>query len=82
MFNHVPTAARSLTLSMARAVRDGAKYRIELGGRVGDNMFADCIHDMANELSGAIHDSTGMCVPASTLRPLLWRAARVGEMYA
>lgn len=82
MFNHIPRPALALTLAAARTVRKGAKVRTAVGGRVGDDMFVYCIHDMADDLSLDIFEATYMRVSPSTLRPLLWRAARVGEKYA
>jgi len=82
MFAHIPRPALSLVLEYARVYRDGAKTRTRIGGRVGDNAFADEIHDAAVDLARLIRDETGMHVPPRALRPMLWRAARVGEAYA
>ena len=82
MFAHIPRPALSLVLEYARVYRDGAKTRTRMGSRVGDNAFADEIHDAAADLARLIRDETGMHVPPRALRPMLWRAARVGEAYA
>ena len=82
MFAHIPRPAISLVLEYARCYREGAKTRTRMGGRVGDNAFADEIHDAAADLSRLIRDETGMSIPPRALRPILWRAARVGEAYA
>lgn len=79
MFKHIPRPVIALVLDAARTVRKGAKVRIAVGDRISDDMFVDCIHDAASDLSLAIFDATAMRVPPSALRPLLWRAARVGE---
>jgi hypothetical protein len=82
MFAHIPRPALSLVMEYARVYRDGAKTRTRMGSRVGDNAFADEIHDAAADLARLIRHETGMHVPPRTLRPFLWRAARVGEAYA
>lgn len=82
MFKHVPIAARHLVLEAARDIRQGAKTRTQMGMAVGDNAYADVIHDEAQRLSHDLKDECRLTVPASTLRVYLWRAAWVGAMYA
>jgi hypothetical protein len=81
-FAHVPTAARRLVIEEARAIRGGALARVAMGGRVGDDAFADEIFRAAADLAAEIRFATRMEIPPRALRRYLWRAARVGEKYA
>jgi len=81
-FAHVPVKARRRVLEEARVVRDGAATRVNAGGRVGDNAYADMVFDTAEILAAEIRRITNMHIPPTSIRPFLWRAARVGEKYA